>query len=249
METSALLRQVDHRPWRLPRGPWALRMVWHDLAFLHWPVAIESLTPTLPSGLELDTFEGQAWIGVVPFGMREVGLRYLPPLPGFRHFPEINVRTYVRSRGKPGVWFYSLDVPSSLVAGIARRNWHLPYHAGKVSLQSEFDRVTYRSSRRHPAASFEGTYAPTGSAFRAVPGSLEAWLVERYCLYAANRKGKLFRGEIHHPRWPLQMAQVSIDELRMFEQIGLPEPTSTPLAHFAKRLDVVAWPLNPVSEE
>jgi uncharacterized protein YqjF (DUF2071 family) len=117
-------RHVD-RPWPIPKAPWVLRMAWEDLLFAHWPVDAARLRATLPEALELDLFEGRAWLGVVPFRMNDVGLRRLPA-PGATRFPELNVRTYARHLGRPGVWFYSLDAGSALAVAGARAWFHLP---------------------------------------------------------------------------------------------------------------------------
>src|SRR5262245_20685303 len=111
---------ASHRPWPLPQRPWAMGMHWHDLLFAHWPVKVESLRPLVPSELAIDTFDGQAWLGVVPFRMTAVRPRICPSLPGLSAFLELNVRTYVTAEGKPGVWFFSLDAASRLAVRAAR---------------------------------------------------------------------------------------------------------------------------------
>ena len=124
----------EHRPWPVPARRWDMTMTWHSLAFLHWPVAAESLQASIPEPLVLDTFAGQAWLGVVPFGMSNVRPRWAPPLPGVSRFPEINVRTYVTHDGKPGVWFYSLDATNWLAVRGARALFHLPYYDARIQL-------------------------------------------------------------------------------------------------------------------
>src|SRR5581483_10089721 len=115
-------RLPPHRPWPVPSAPWAMRQVWNELLFAHWPVEPAQLLPTLPPGLRLDGYNGQAWVGVVPFRLSGLRPRWLPPLPGLSTFPELNVRTYVRGPDgeKPGVWFYSLDAASPLAVWSAR---------------------------------------------------------------------------------------------------------------------------------
>src|SRR6478736_184531 len=111
---SAILRQTAHRPWSLPDGPWTMTQTWHDLLFAHWRIRLDVMRPLVPRELEIDTFDGSAWIGVVPFRMSAVRMRGLPPVPGASAFPELNVRTYVRYGGRAGVWFFSLDAESAL---------------------------------------------------------------------------------------------------------------------------------------
>lgn len=228
----------------MPKSLWALAMSWQDLLFMHWPVRADLLRPLIPSQLEIDTFDNEAWLGVVPFRMTGVRPRYTPTLPWLSAFPELNVRTYVKTGGKPGVWFFSLDAANPVAARVARGAFHLPYFDAHMSSINKADEIFYESIRTHchaPHADFRGRYQPTGNVFRADAGNLEGWLTERYCLYAANRSGRIFRGDIQHTRWPLQQAEVLIETNTMAEQLGFKLPQTKPLLHFAKRLDVVAW--------
>jgi uncharacterized protein YqjF (DUF2071 family) len=159
-------------------------------------------------------------------------------------FPELNVRTYVTAEGKPGVWFFSLDAGNPVAVEMARDVFHLAYYNARMSCQLVNGNVQYSSVRTHhnsrPAA-FQGHYRPTGAVYRSTPGTLEHWLTERYCLYAANRQGQVWRGDIHHARWPLQPAEAEIGRNTMTEQIGLRLPETKPILHFARYLDVVGW--------
>lgn len=215
-------------------------MAWHDLLFAHWPVPASQLEPLLPAGLELDRFDGEAWLGIVPFRMSGVRLRRTPALPGPGGFPELNVRTYVRAGDKPGVWFFSLDARSRIAVFVARSWFRLPYFAARMRTSRQAEAVDYRSERRRGSAAFVARYRPTGPVFRARPGSLEHWLTERYCLYAPGGRG-LLRGEIHHPPWPLQPATAEIAANTMTQQLGFELPDVPPLLHFARSLGVVAW--------
>jgi uncharacterized protein len=226
------------------RHPWVLAMQWHELLFMHWPVPASTLRGALPPGLTLETFDGSAWLGVVPFMMRRVRPRLTPALPGVAAFPELNVRTYVTRDGEPGVWFFSLDAANPLAVEVARATFHLNYAHARMRCERAGDEVRYRSARTHrglPPASFAARYRPVGPVFAAAPGTLEHFLTERYCLYAANRRGDLWRGAIHHPPWPLQPAEAEIRENRMTEQIGLKLPATAPLLHYAHALAVTAW--------
>jgi hypothetical protein len=220
-------------------------MGWRDLAFLHWPLSPEALRAKIPSGLTLDTFEGESFLGVVPFHMKGVRPRFVPPLPFVSSFVELNVRTYVVGCGKPGVWFFSLDASSRLAVRGARRFFHLPYFEARMSSSRKDGFVHYRSERIHrgaPEARFAARYRGAG---RARGTDLEKWLTERYCLYA-EREGRLFRGEIHHPPWPLENGEVEIDSLDMTRLVGIELPPKPALVHFAERLDVVGWTLCPL---
>lgn len=227
------------------RTPWIMAMQWHDLAFIHWPIEPEQLQPFIPAGLELQTFDGSAWLGIVPFYMRGVRLRGLPPLPGTGAFAELNLRTYVIADGRPGVWFFSLDAASRLAVRIARRTFHLPYQDARMNVSLQDNVVRYESRRvGRPAIDFLARYWPTGKAIRSVPGSIEYWLTERYCLYSADRRGRIYRGEVHHLPWPLQEADCQIEVNLLATPLGIELSDRPKLVHFSKRLDVVAWYLS-----
>ena len=241
----ASLKRVDHRPWPLAHGPWVIAQSWHELLFAHWPVPAEALRAKVPARLELDTFEGRAWVGVVPFRMSGVRLRGTPALPGLSAFPELNVRTYVVADGRPGVWFFSLDAANGAAVAMARAWFHLPYFRAQMSREERDGWVEYRSARTHGGAKrgeFQGRYRPAGEAFCAKSGSLEHFLTERYCLYAADDEGRVRRGEIHHGPWPLQPAEAQFTQNTMAEAAGIVLPSGRPLLHFSRRQDVVVWP-------
>lgn len=244
-----MMTQTAHRPWPLPEGPWIMAQTWNDLLFAHWPVSADLLAPFIPAGLAIDRFEGEAWLGVVPFWMSGVRPRYVPSLPYFSRFAELNVRTYVVAGGKPGVLFLSLDAANPVAVAAARRWFHLPYFNAAMSVQEERGTIRYSSRRIHrgaPEAVFTGSYRPTSPVFTARPGTLEHWLTERYCLYTADRHGNLLRGEIHHQPWPLQWAEAEIEQNSMAACHGLTLPDTKPLLHFSKTLQTRIWGLRRV---
>lgn len=246
-ELKKVLADTAHRPYPLPKGPWVLRMRWHDLLFMHWPVPEDWLRPLIPPALELDTFDGSAWLGVVPFRMEDVRPRFLPAVPWLSAFPELNLRTYVTHQGKPGVWFFSLDAHNPVAVRLARSTFGLPYFDADMSCETHGEEVRYRSVRTHKAAlpaRFVASYRPAGGRFDSRPGTLENFLTERYSLYSAGvgGNGRVRRGDIHHRMWPLQRAEVEVEELDMTAQIGVTLPDAEPALHFASRLDIVAWP-------
>ncbi|MGH9604035.1 MAG: YqjF family protein [Terriglobales bacterium] len=223
--------------------PWTIEFTWHDLLFLHWPVPPSSLRSLLPAPLDLDLYDGSAWVGVIPFFMSGIRLRGLPPLPGTSAFAEVNVRTYVRFRGQPGVYFFSLDAASRLAVRAARAWYHLPYFHARMSVEKEADAVRYSSERRdHPRpAEFRARYRPTSEVRASLRGSLEHWLTERYCLFTTDRRGNVIRAEIHHQPWPLQSAEVALERQTLAHAAGIHLPETAPLAHFSRRLDVYVW--------
>jgi uncharacterized protein len=240
---TAILEDVTHRPWPLSTSAWVMAQSWHDLLFAHWPVTAGNLRPLIPSNLEIDTLDGQAWLAIVPFRMSRVRLRGTPALPWLSAFPELNVRTYVVGDGRPGVWFFSLDAGNLLAVAIARAWFHLPYFRARMCCQQRHGWTEYRSQRTHtdaPPAAFECRYRPVGLRFSPPPGTLEHFLTERYCLYAVDGAGRLIRGEIHHPPWVLHCAEAEFERNTMAESLAVPL-TSQPLLHFVKRQDVVVW--------
>jgi uncharacterized protein YqjF (DUF2071 family) len=183
--------------------------------------------------------------------MEDVRPRFLPAVPWLSSFPELNLRTYVTHQDKPGIWFFSLDAHNPVSVRLARSTFGLPYFDAKMSCEVYDEELRYRSVRTHkdaPPARLAASYRPTDERFESRPGSLENFLTERYCLYSAgvsNRAsgaGRVRRGDIHHRLWPLRGAEVDVKELEMTTQIGLALPDTEPTLHYARRLDVVAWP-------
>jgi uncharacterized protein YqjF (DUF2071 family) len=221
-----------------------MTMTWQNLLFAHWQLPPESLRPLIPAGLELETFDGSAWIGIVPFQMRNVG-PYGPPLgPWNPSFAELNVRTYVRVGEYPGVFFYSLDAANRFAVSAARRWFHLPYFNANMRVRLDGEWIAYESERHHrgyPPGSFRGRYRATAEVYHSTPGTLESWLTERYSLYSVDRRGTIRRGDIHHARWPLQPAEAEIEMNTVSDAHGFAVPPTPPLLHVAKRLDVLAW--------
>jgi len=237
-----LLEKIEHRPFPLPARPWIMTQVWHDLLFAHWPIAPEQIRPLLPAPLELDLFEGSAWAGVVPFHMSGICGRGLPPIPGCRAFPELNVRTYVRYNGIPGVYFFSLDADSSLGVWGARMTYSLPYFKARMAVKNDGDRIIYNSSRLGAQAEFKASYRPTSPPEQRKAGSLEHFLTDRYCLYTVSRRGEAVRrAVIHHLPWPLQNAEAAIAVNTVAAAAGISLPQTPPILHFSKRLEVLVW--------
>ena len=243
LAVPAVTEQAAHRPWPLPQTPWLMFMRWHDLIFLHWPVRPEVMRPLIPPELELDTFDGWCWVAVVPFHMSGVRPRYFPvPLA----LPELNVRTYVKTPARSGVWFFSLDADSWIAVRVAR--WlGLPYYDARMKVERQRELVRYESVRTHrnaTAANFSACYWPTGPTYHAAPGTLDHWLTERYCLFGAlSPNDEVVYGEIHHPPWSLQPAEVELRRNTMIQSLGFGSIDEKPIAHFASLQQVVAWPI------
>ena len=238
------LLHTRHRPWPLPAGEWTWRQRWSDLLFAHWPMPAGALRSLVPAGLEIDEFDGTSWVGVVPFRMEGVSRRPLPDLPGLSAFPELNLRLYVTRDKRPGVWFLSLDATSSAAVWAARTFFHLPYHRAAIEHRTCADgSIRFRSERLggRRAVRCRADVAPDGPVAVAERGSLEAFLTERYCLYARRSDGALFRCEVHHEPWPLRPARGSIGAEALVAPHGLLLPGTPPLLHLTSGVDVVVW--------
>lgn len=223
---------------------------WGKLLFMHWAIDPEILRALIPRQLSIDTFDGQAWIGLVPFTMWGIRASFLPAIPGTSAFHELNVRTYVHYQGVPGVWFFSLDAANALAVWGARTFYYLPYFNARMELEQSENKIVYGSNRvdgRGAPASFHGTWEIIETLPQSQPGSIEFFLTERYCLYAAHRD-RIYRSRIWHPPWPLQRAKLVSHTSTMVSALGLPEPDADPLLHYAESIAVDIWPLKRVAE-
>jgi uncharacterized protein YqjF (DUF2071 family) len=235
-----------------PDATTRMRQTWSHLLFLHWALPVAALRPLVPDGLEIDTSDGRAYVGLIPFTLSGVRPWWLPPIPGLSSFHEVNVRTYVHRDGRdPGVWFFSLDASNPVAVALARSLWHLPYRHARMSLElgPGADRVIrYRSERRGDSPTAAGcrmAYTPTGATAPAAPGTLDHFLVERYFLYC--RRGEaLLRGQVHHAPYPLQGAAVSELEETLIAAAGITRPATPPLAHYSPGVRVRVYRLEKV---
>ncbi len=251
-----LKRRDSDRTWPLPSRPWVMKMNWRDLLFLHYRVDADQLRALIPEPLEIDTYDGSAWLGIVPFRMTGVAPRWVPSIPGFSSFPELNVRTYVTVDGKPGVWFFSLDATNPLAVRVARRWFHLNYLDAQIKFRDCCQSCTgtwfcYHSQRTHqgePGAELKCEYRPIGEPFRAGVGSLEEFLTARYCMYSADGQGLVYRGEIDHEPWELREAQAIVTTNTMADGLGLKLPAEPDTLHFARNTKALAWLAQPITK-
>jgi uncharacterized protein len=242
-EIGRILAQASHRPWPLPRAPWMMFQSWRTLLFAHWPVEPDALARLVPAPLEPDLRDGHAWVGVTPFFLTGLRLRMMPPLPGASRFPEVNLRTYVRYGGRTGIFFFSLDAASGAAVAGARAFFRLPYRRARIKMTTGEDGwTTFRSRRRDGRAELNARYRPAGPAAAPAPGTLEAFLTERYTLFTVLRNGKVLRADVHHGPWLLHAAEGELDAGALAEEEGVPLPATEPLLHFSQRQDTVVWP-------
>ncbi|RLM59189.1 DUF2071 domain-containing protein [Halobellus sp. Atlit-31R] len=217
-----------------------LQMRWRDALFAHWPVDPEVVSARLPDGLEVATFDGDAWLGVVGFVMEDIRPRGVPL--GLS-FPELNLRTYVTRSDGDGhsVYFFSLDADDRLGVFVARSLFQLPYFSAEMRVRRDGDAVTLRSRRTHDdarTAHFEATYRPTGERFTPEAGTLEHFLTENYRFYTEGQR--LYYGDIAHPPWPLTEGTLDVRTNTLFEADGFERPDGDPLVHYSPGIDVTA---------
>jgi len=239
------LRDADHRPWPIPNRPWLQGQTWCDTLFAHWPVDPEALRPAVPAELELDIFDGSAWVGITPFEVRGLRPRGTLPTPRVSRFPEVNVRTYTTVDGKAGLWFLSLDAASRVAIAAARRAYRFPYFRARGRIERDGAEICYRFERAGEEAALSLRCVPTNTVAGAQPGSIEHFLTERYCAYTLDEERRVQRAEIHHPPWPLQSAEAEVERNTLTRPHGIDLPGPPALLHFAARQDVVLWALEP----
>jgi uncharacterized protein YqjF (DUF2071 family) len=198
---------------------------WDDLTFLHWPYDPATVQALLPRGIEVETYDGMAWVGLVPFRMTV--------LPASR-FPETNVRTYVRGPdGTAGVWFLSLDADNLGAVAAARATLNLPYQYARMATGRPGDTVRYRSHRHLTKNARSDITVEAGEPFRDDElTDLDHWLTARFVLWT-RVAGRAVKLRAHHPRWPLRRATVARLDSALVESAGLPGPEGDPLVHFS----------------
>jgi uncharacterized protein YqjF (DUF2071 family) len=226
---------------------------WHELASIHWRYEPEVVQAILPKGFRADTFDGSAWVGLLPFHMRRIRVPGLPPFGPLSTFPETNVRTYlVDPAGRRGVWFCSLDITRLVPALVARVTYNLPYCWAKMSIDRPPNAAapasdpagtwTYRSSRRWPSP--RGAAADSAVSVRVgerIPddeiSDLEHFLSARWALGTTFAKRPVW-AEVDHPPWPLHRAEVVACDQTLVTAAGLPMPTGEPVAMWSPGIEV-----------
>lgn len=227
---------VSHRPWPLPDVPWAQAQTREDVLFAHWPAAPAELARLVPPGLALDTFEGEAWLGIVAFRLAHVRLRGLPPVPWLSSLLQLELQTYVTAGGRPGIWLCSLEASKPLLVEAAKRTHRLPAFHAHIRAGADGDALRFEAER--DGLAFRARYAPAGEPVAAGPGTLVSFLCERYALYTADG-GRLYRADLHHAPWSLQPAAATI-ETATFSPVEL---AGEPRVRFAAAQELLVWPL------
>jgi len=239
-------------PTQEPDSPVLMHQNWHHLLFMHWEVPPQELQALLPHGLDLDTFDGKAYVGLVPFTITGVRPSFVPPLPLISSFHEVNVRTYVHRGGKdPGVWFFSLDASSALAVTAARAMYKLPYFDAAMTFaasEEPLPTIELSAQRTDPRGTTPAhgrvIYKPAdGVVSYAQLGTLEFFLLERYILYSADDRHNLYRARVHHQPYPIERAEVlELDETLVWAA-GIKRGEEVPLRHYAKEVNVKVYAL------
>ncbi|MCS7209662.1 MAG: DUF2071 domain-containing protein [Fimbriimonadales bacterium] len=224
-----------------------LRMRWKHLLFVHWRVSPALLRPLIPEPLQIETYDGTAWVGFVPFVMESVRPVWLPPVPKLFDFPEANLRTYVRYSGQHGVWFFSLDAAHRLGVWVARRYWKLPYYYARMRWWMPAPDEIYYEMRRwaRPRASARVRYRFEGTPRETEPGTLEHFLVERYTLFTVHH-GVVYSAEVAHLPYAIQPATIIELEQTLTDTAGIPLLDGAPVAFYAPGFGVLASALRPM---
>jgi uncharacterized protein YqjF (DUF2071 family) len=236
---SQLLRITGHRPYPLPSGPWTFYQEWNQSLFLHYKVPAAVIQPLIPGEVNLDTFEGQAWVSLVAFTMQNIRPAWLPPVSVVSDFHEINLRTYVVRDDRPGVYFLSMEASKKLSVWISKALSGLPYENAAMHRNRQND--VHRYASKHARKDFFLDTAYTIDTIAYQKTALDIWLTERYGLYL-DKGSALYRFDVHHKEWPVN--KVNIQQLKLQYKVGeLVITGSDPyLAHYSAGVQVFSWP-------
>jgi uncharacterized protein len=246
---DSFLKLVSHRPFPLPGGRWRWRQRWDSVLLLHFRVAAAALGPLVPPQLTVEEADDSAWVSLVPFRMRNVRPRYLPAIGPLSNFTELNVRTYVRAAGKPGVFFLGIQARGALVAWLARTLSPLDYRSAALDWQAARSPETAALdpgavSFRSPLLDVDFASGDALAPERRKP--LDIFLTERYCLYAPTPTG-VVRLNVHHLPWPLVEPRVRLLRNEALRSLGAKNPLQPDLVHLSPGVEVAGWPSEPVS--
>jgi uncharacterized protein YqjF (DUF2071 family) len=238
------LNETKHRPFPLPKSPWILTQVWNDMLFLHYQIDPTLLRSYVPEELEIDLYEGKAWISIIPFKITKMRARGLPHFPYLHTYLELNVRTYVKYKGVPGIYFFSLDADKLLAVLGAQVGLGLPYKKAHMYFQQERDQFYFQSVRESSKQTYQldVQYERKQILYEPLPDSLDFWLLERYSMYSILGN-LIIRGDIHHDQWKVSMvhAHISTNTMLDFLQDEKLDPTPQHM-HYSRRKRFLFFP-------
>lgn len=238
-----ILKQTAHRPWPPPNRPWRWSQGWRNLLFCHWAVPGQALRSHVPPSLEIEVIDGTAWVSIVAFHMCTVRPHGLPPFPPVSNFLELNLRTYVRLDDRPGVYFLSIHANNRLAVRVARWFSPLPYVYAQMKGSQGDNSFRFQCipGNGQTEVTFAANYSPEPELFAACRDSLSEWLLERYCLYVGDSKGRLMKTEVHHEPWAVQNVDVEISSNNLGRPFGLNLSPIPDRAHFSGGVQALAW--------
>ena len=226
--------------------PWIMKQTWKDVLFAHYPVQKKVLEKLVPSVLPLDTYNGTCWVSIVPYLTSSMHPRGFPPIPGMAAYPGFNIRTYVTLNGKPGVYFFRLTAANFLAAHFAKTFFRLPYLYMDMKYKKVKNLIVFESEKK-TGLQLLCNYKSISDPVPTEKGSLEEWLVERYCVYTVNKKGVPLRGDILHEPWLLEKAEAEFHQNTLLSSLNIVAENEKPILHYAKSRVVRFWPIVPVS--
>ena len=233
---------LSHKQEIMTNLPWIMKQTWKDILFAHYPVQRKVLEKLVPSELTLDTYRGTGWVSIVPYLTSAMHLRGVPPIPGLATYPGFNIRTYVTMNGKPGVYFFRLTAGNMLAAYAARTFFGLPYLYMRMEHKTAKD-LNIFESEKSAGMQLLCNYKSISNPAPTDKGSLEEWLVERYCLYNVSKKGIPLRGDILHDSWVLQKAEAEFHQNTLLSSLDIVPEVEKPILHYAKNRVVRFWPI------
>ncbi|MBS4176485.1 YqjF family protein [Lederbergia citrea] len=240
--------ETDQRPFPLPSNPWLFTQTWDKLLFCHWSLPAELLRAHVPNDVDLDLFNGEAWIAIIPFKVNHMRVHGIPEIPYLNSYLELNLRTYVKYKGTPGIYFFTLDANKwSAVIG-AKIGAQLPYRHSLMKMNIKENKVYFQSKRKHPGSSKESfyiNYQSDSNLYLPEVESLEYWLFERYCFFTTRGK-HLYRGDIHHDRWRVSKAKATIQANSLVPFLPQKYFERQPLLHLSASKQVFAWPIKKI---
>lgn len=234
MNTQEIFNNNTHRPLPMPKGKWIIYQEWHEVLFLHWAVQPELLKQFVPDALQIQSFKGQAWVSLVVFRLKNVRPRYLPPVPPISNVDEINIRTYVQFKGKPGIYFLSMEMGKSLSNLLAKNLTGLPYRYSETKNTA----TRYRSKNKEFGDELDVEYEIKSKILN--KSELDKWLTERYALFQDHGKQTIIEYEIHHYEWPLHLVNLKRNYVR-YDRFGSMFHKEPGHMHYSPGVEVLTW--------
>ncbi|GAA3593610.1 DUF2071 domain-containing protein [Flavivirga amylovorans] len=233
MNTKGILKQKKHRSFAHPEHPWRYYQEWNKAVFLHWEVNPELITPFLPKGIKLDIINGKTWVSLVAFNMNNIGIRNLPKVPYISDFFEINIRVYITCKGKPSVYFLSMEGSKRSSCKVLKMMSKFPYQYSKMSRND----TTYTSKNKPFKDSFYIEYGTENDSIE--KDEIDLWLTERYAVFQ-NHKKHIIEYDVHHIEWPMQSIIIKKLDLSYpkFNHLINNKPDK---AHYSCGVQVLTW--------